>query len=378
MFSLLALLLYVRAAKGAGRGWMIGAAVAYAAALLSKPSAATVPLLAAIIDRLLIGRPWRAIAVPVAVGCAMAVPIVIVNRSIQVAVHASALPLAFRLALPGDTLTHYLCKLLLPMRLGLQYPLRPPDMIHHAWAYAAWVVTLGVAVILWRSKRRWLWAAGLIFAVAPLPVLGWFPFDWQWYAVVADHYLYVALLGPAVAMAYALAGARRPWAYGVAAAYLAVLAALSFRQAGFWADNATLARHALDVNPRSFVAHTLLGAELVPTDPQGAVRELRAAFEIEPNYVTAAGSLKQLLDQLGRPDEARAVMIRSVAANEALPPGQQLDATESYRLLAHYFESHGDPARAAEYYRKLLSRRPNDADARAGLARVAHAPATRP
>lgn len=380
--SLLALLLYVRAARGSGHRWWIGAAVAFAAALLSKPSAATVPLLAAIIDRWLLGRPWRKVVAPMLIGLAMALPVVIVNRSAQIAAHASAVPFAFRLFLPGDALAFYLYKLALPIGLGIQYPMRPIELLHQPLAYAGWLVPLAIALPLWASRQRWpwAWAAALIFAIAPLPVLGFLGFDWQWYSAVADHYLYVALLGPAVAVAYALGSVvrHRREAYVAAVVYLVVLAALSFRQAGFWRDNQALARHALAVNPRSFVAYTILGSEELGHDPPRAAVDLRAAFDIEPNYSKAAQTLKELLDLLGRPDEAREVVIKSLAANEALPPGQRQDGTAAYRTLARDAERRGDRPAAAAFYRKILAHRPDDADAREGMERATRAPTTRP
>ena len=48
-------------------------------------------------------------------------------------------------------------------------------------------------------------AAGALIAVAGVgPVLGLTPFEFQYTSTVADHYLYLAMLGPAVGVAWGL------------------------------------------------------------------------------------------------------------------------------------------------------------------------------
>jgi tetratricopeptide (TPR) repeat protein len=372
--SLAALLFYIRFAQSTAardrRRWYLAATITFAAALLAKPSAASAPLIAAILDRLILRRSWRQLIPPLSLWIFLSLPIILVNRIAQQATGARFVPLWFRPFIPGDAVTFYLSKLILPIHLAIQYPLRPTHMIHQPWAYAGWIIPALLAAILWRARRPWLSAAALIFAAAPLPVLGFLPFDWQWYSAVADHYLYVAMLGPALALAFALSHTTRRLAALATTAWLIALGVASFHQAGFWTDNTTLAQHALAVNPDSFIAHTLLATDAFDTDPERAISEYRKVLAIEPTYWTAAGKLKSLLDRTGRKDEALQLMIQGLTLNESLPADQQFDATNSYRQLAETFEAAGDYPKSAQYYEKLLRAHPSDASAAQALQRV--------
>ena len=73
-----------------------------------------------------------------------------------------------------------------------------------------WVVELG----LWWGRRRvaWIGAAAAVFVSGLVPVLGLIPFDFQYhYSTVADRYVYLALLGLALGMAWSLRQGERGW-----------------------------------------------------------------------------------------------------------------------------------------------------------------------
>src|SRR5205814_4354239 len=100
----------------------------------------------------------------------------------------------------------YLYKLVWPLRLGIIYDRTPQKVLSEHWAYYTWIAPAAIAVLLLllRKRYRWLLAAAGIFCLALLPVLGFVPFDFQETSTVASHYLYLAMLGPALALAIAL------------------------------------------------------------------------------------------------------------------------------------------------------------------------------
>ena len=103
--------------------------------------------------------------------------------------------------------------------------------------------------------------AWLIFLAAPAANLGLLPFDFQIVSTVADHYVYLGLLG--VAIASRGRSVRWPhFALAGAIAVVLVLAVLTFIQAGRWRDSYALWRHAVAVNRDSGLAHGNLGATL--------------------------------------------------------------------------------------------------------------------
>src|SRR5206468_1327381 len=115
-------------------------------------------------------------------------------------------PLWARPLIVGDSLAFYLYKLLFPIRLGVDYGHRPEAMLRETWFYFAWLVPAVVAVLVWLARRRapWLAAAAFAFVLAILPVSGLATSLFQFTSTVADHYLYLAMIGPAMAFAFAL------------------------------------------------------------------------------------------------------------------------------------------------------------------------------
>src|SRR5262249_47357787 len=115
---------------------------------------------------------------------------------------------------------------------------------------------------------------------------------------VADHYLYLAMLGPAlgVAFAYEEIPARRL----VVLAVVTVLLALSSVQASRWKDDATLYGHTLAVNPRSLVAHNNLGQALEEREESGAaLAHYRAALEAAPGDANVLNNVGNTLYKRG-------------------------------------------------------------------------------
>ncbi len=66
------------------------------------------------------------------------------------------------------------------------------------------VGALGLAAWLWYQRTRvpWLVSTAGVFVAGLLPVLGLVPFAFQAYSTVADRYVYIAMLGPALALAW--------------------------------------------------------------------------------------------------------------------------------------------------------------------------------
>ena len=91
-----------------------------------------------------------------------------------------------------------------------------------------------MGLIFWK-RRQWPQAAigGLIFVAGLAPVLGFVPFEFQSFSTVADRYVYLPMLGVALAVAGIMAQSGR----AVMATTIAVVAALSVTTAmGFFSS----------------------------------------------------------------------------------------------------------------------------------------------
>jgi protein O-mannosyl-transferase len=241
-------------------------------------------------------------------------------------------PLWARPLVAGDALMFYFYKLAAPWGLCPDYGRSPTWLLAQSWCYAAWLVPAAFLAALGclRNRRVWLVAAGLSVAWL-LPVLGLVPFDFQRISTVADRYLYLALLGPALALSWALQSGVRGRASGVGeplaasqpppkprnpqipkslarlltAALLLLLGALSFRQTAYWEDDLTLFAHTLSVNPNSVMANHNAGYALAERGMYEQAREYYLkALEIDPSHAETHLSLAIALDELGYRQQA--------------------------------------------------------------------------
>ena len=285
------------------------ATIAYVLALLSKPSAVSLPLAALVLDRGLLKRPWRAILISLLPWFALAVPIAIVAKIAQpVTVAYEAGKLWMRPLLAADAMGFYVYKILCPLWLGVQYHHSPQVEIGLGRVYWMWVIpaAIGLAAWIWRRRAPWL-AAGLgLIVAATLPVLGVVPFQFERYSLVADHYLYLAMLGPALILAFALRSLQYRKALAIAVTIsLLALAVRANVQTWNWRSTEDLFRHELAINPQSVVAYNSLSAyELSMNRPDKAEADARRAMEIQPDEAQAYGNLGVALARQNHTAEA--------------------------------------------------------------------------
>lgn len=350
------------------------ATVAFVLAMLSKPTAIVIPFVAGLLDVVLLRRPLRRVLPALLPWLLLVVPVIIEGKIAQPAVNNPRqphVPLAVRPLVAADALGYYLYKLALPARLGIQYD-RNPDVVRaHGWHYVTWLAPAAVAAFaVWAWRRRridWAPAAVGVFWLGVAPVLGFAPFDFQFFSTVADHYLYFAMLGPALAVAFVLSGRRtaaseaelgdgiaRPAgraAWAVAAVVLVALAARSHLQAYHWRDSFALFRHAVDVNPRSNLGWRNLGQAYASAGrTEDALRADRAAAAVDPwsrgNY--AASLANSALTMLAQAEAARAAGRASEANALSVDARRRLDAAEGEYAAALRLDLGPDERQAAE------------------------------
>jgi len=306
--GLLCLWLYVLHARASGRGlgpWA-AALAAFVLAILSKPSAVVIPLMAAVLDVGVLRRGWRSAAASLWPFFAVALGRSIAAIAIQPTDAAVAtVPLWARSFVAGDALAFYLGKLVWPVSMAPFYD-RSPQVVLAGGSW--WLGTAVCASLLlgaWVARRRWPLPLGalLLFAAGLAPVLGLVPFVFQVHSTVADRYTYLALLGPALLLA-ALVRGRAP------AQILAVLAlgAAGLRardQVELWRDSRALFEHNLKVHPASSFVHSNLGEVLAREDDvDAAIEHFREAVRLAPESAQLRNNLGTYLGQRGRLDEA--------------------------------------------------------------------------
>lgn len=304
MFSLLAIACALQAIEHDARRpavWWGGAIGCFIFALLSKPSAVTLPVVAAAVLWMLRDRDAgvagskeetraaqasparkRIILAVLFVGFLIALPIALVTRAAQPAIDVPATARWQRPLVAADAIAFYLGKLIVPLGMTVDYGRTPAAVFTSRAAYWTWIVPVVVTALVLLRGRRALIGAWVIFIAAPAANLGLLPFDFQMVSTVADHYVYLGLLGVAIAVAWFIK--RWPRVRIAAVTAVAVLGVLTFIHAGRWRDSYSLWRHAIAVRPASGLAHVNLGvAYLSDGRPHEALPLLVRAAAIDPH-----------------------------------------------------------------------------------------------
>jgi len=227
---------------------------------------------------------------------------------------AFVLSIPERLLVAGHAFWFYLGKLLWPVNLAFSYPrwtLHPDSPLAYGWLAAG--VAFGALIFLLRPRLgRGPEVALLFYLLTLAPLLGFVMLFTFIYTFVADHYQYVACLGPialaAAGLARALdAPAKLPaWLKpALCGALLLTLGTLTWRQCGMYANQEVLWRATLERNPASWMARVNLGEFLAQEGRlDEAVPLWREAIHLNPRDAAAYYDLGVADAQDGRAREA--------------------------------------------------------------------------
>ena len=343
----------------------------------------------------------------------MSVPCIVITRIVQPGIGQIAWWTRPFIAL--DALAFYLSKLFWPASLGIDYGRSPSYVMQHGDLRWTWILPAGIAGALWVTRRRsrGFIAGAAICVAALLPVLGFIPFDFQYYSTVADHYLYLPMLGVAVCAAWLLTQLQCRFSANAditsehsrssrliplfAILVLLVLSAKSRLQTQYWRDSHALFTHALAVNPSSFLAcNNLAGAYFAAGDISSAERYALKSVNLEPDQLPSQLMLASVLARKGDLEDAERIYRAIYADNprnaaiagelaevlakqgrlgEAISLARQAIALEPNLVAAHVnlgsmlANAHDFPAAVAELQR-ALQLNPRYLQARLNLAAV--------
>ena len=387
-------------AERAGRGRREGLALlCFALALCSKPTAATLPCIAWLLDVLILERPAGKAALALAGWGLLSLICVLMNHAVQPVNPAIVTPLWSRPFITADALCFYLKQLIWPLRLAVDYGRTPGVVLGLLWNQPWWLIPFVLVGLAWWRRRAWpVAAAGVaIFFLYPLPTSGPVPYYFHGYSTVADRYLYLGLLGPALILAWGLTRRPSPVAYGIAAICLLLYGFTDTIQVATWDNSFSLWQHTIDVNPHSWVGYSNLGMAMIRSDdPNSGAALGRRAVLLNPQYAVAhytvglglarQGDLSHARDEFGAaialsPDylgayvNLAAVCLLEGRYEEAASSARhalQLDPNrgEAYQYLGIALAQLGDLSGAVEALRKKVALQPEDSDGYAKLSMV--------
>ncbi|MCK6683989.1 MAG: tetratricopeptide repeat protein, partial [Thermoanaerobaculia bacterium] len=300
-----------------------------------------------------------------------------------------------RVVLAGRVFAFYLGKMLLPTNLAFIYPRWEIDASVW-WQWLPTIAALALLTLAWILRERvgrgpltvLLLLGGVIF-----PAMGFFNVYAMRYSYVADHFAYQAVAIFAAAVACPIAAALEPLSLALRRAatalvlvVFAILGVLTFHQGRAYADEDTLWRHTLAVNPGCFMCHTNYGSSLMARGNlddafshfQASLRlrrdvktylnlarveELRerfdaaadwleAALRLDPVHPIALMNLAAMNTKAGRFDEA--IVQYEKALEHSLP-----DIHLAYNGLGAALAGKGRYLEAAEQFKRALVANPD-------------------
>lgn len=318
-FSLLSLMGYARYVRAPSAARYAATLLPFAAALLSKQMAVTLPFLMLVLDRWPLGRagvPLRRRLLEKVPLLAMSAAACVLTVLAQVAGKGLTLTLAeftLRQRVESSLLATaaYIRKAAWPDGLAVYYPF--PSETFPAWEVAAAAALLsGASWLAWRFRESgpWLLAGWLWFLGTLVPVIGLVRVGRQF---IADRYSYFPYIGLFIIASWAVSGAARrlgarparPALLAAAMLPVAAFGAAAYGQATVWRSNESLFRQALSSTRANAFVEFLMGRELAL---QGrldeAIVHLENALRLAPDAPEAYNDLGIGLSLAGRFDEA--------------------------------------------------------------------------
>ena len=303
-----------------------GALFLLALALLAKSTACTWPV-ALLLILWLQGKPLAArrvwqIMPFFALGLLMGMVSIWWERHHQYAVgDAYAIGWMSRLLIASRAMWFYAAKLFWPAGLSFSYArwqIAPTDPWQYLWPAGC----IMAAVAIWAGARG-LKAAALFYVAMLAPMLGFIMQYAFRYTFMADHYQYVASIGP-----LALAAAALDRLFGrlgrakvlIYASLLMLLGVLTWRQCRNYADSETLWRATLESTPTSSIARNNLSQALLDKGRlDEAIQLSRAVLAGLPNDPVARNNLGFALLEKGRVEESISCFAQAIAAQPKDP-----------------------------------------------------------
>ena len=379
LFYLLALGTYLRAMRLDGTGpshrpalrLEIVALILFACALLSKTVTMTLP---GVIAMLIVWKRDRIerhelvrLSGPLALGLILSLNTAIMEKFYVGAVGKEwDLSFAERLLVAGRALWFYLRKLAWPTDVVFIYPRWTLDAFQWwQWCFPVAAVLVGALLFGWRrSIGSGPFVAAFYYAGTLVPALGFFSVYPMRYSFVANHFAYLAMIGP-IALA-ASAGARfaarvprapRESLRVGAMALIFILVVLSNSEARNYRDLPTLWARTIARNPDCSMCYQNLGLALASVGrvPE-AIAQFEAALRLKPDNATAHTTLGIALASVGRVPEA----IAQFEAALRLKP----DYAEAHNNLGFALASVGRVPEAITQYEEALRLKPDLAGGR--------------
>ena len=303
--------------------WYGSSLLAFLLALLAKPTMVGLPLLTLLYawwKRQKITRQdlWRMLPM---LFQAFALGLITVWYQHERAIGGETIPIGgplSRMAVAGMAIIFYLVKIIWPVGLMPIYPQWSVQSVE-VWQLLPWVGLAVVGWFSWRHRSSWgrhVIMAGGFFLLMVAPVLGFVDMAFMRISWVADHFLYLPMIGPLAGLAawgsHWLAGhaSRFRWASrSLAIGTVGLLASLSFEAASHWQSSHALWTYSLSVNKQAWPAWMAVG------DKEHGRENLAAAYHC---YSQAVLLREEVSDTLHYREAVMEILLKQGEYSKAL------------------------------------------------------------
>ena len=273
-----------------------------------------------------------------------------------------------RVLIASRAVWFYLGKLLWPSKLTFIYPrwhIDLSDPVAYGWLIAT---AVAVAAIYFGRRQfgRGTETALLFFVLTLSPLLGFIMLYTFRYSFVADHYQYLACIGPIALVSAGFVSVcdrigNGRWPLVGAFAIVGTLTILTFRQSATYRDVETLWRTTIAKDPGSWMAYNNLGVvQFEKGETDDAIEKYQRSLQLHRDYPEALYNLGSALLQKGAIDEAINLCQESLKLQPIDP--------DAHVVLGNALMSKQDVDGAIAHYRQALKLRPDDPNAHYNLA----------
>lgn len=410
LFGLLSAWFFLKSDAQRFDGWYWLSLFAFALAMLSKTSVATLPLILLLIVWWLHGQIYRWDLVKIApfIGVAIALTTLTLwfqNHDARSILRSEGI--VDRLLGAGAVVWFYLDKAFLPIDLNFVYPQWSIQSDKLLW-WLPLIATVTVTAVLW-WKRDTSWGRPLFFAwsffcLALAPAMGFVDAGYMKFSLVADHYQHLALIAVVALIAVAWSnvyqreyGKGRAAITALAAAGVVALAFLTHCQAALYSNAIKLYESTLKKNPTCWLAENNLGIAWAKTGQyEKAIQCFKLAIQFNPDDAEAYYNWGNALLNSGRPEEAieryqQSLQIQPASVgplynlgNALLDIGQfaeaisrfeealkwQSDFPEAHLNLGIALASVGRLREAVEHFQRAIELKPDSVESYFNLAKT--------
>ena len=335
-FSLWALIFYLGYLRKSNRKFWWTALIAYAAALLSKPTSTPLPLLMLLLDYWPLARfSKKTVLEKIPFLILGMIAAIITYLSQKNTSGATVYPGLQFLLVPGYNIMFYLFKFIWPIHLSSFYPFPEPFTLANPVVAAMVGGTCLLIVILlvsWRWTKAFL-IGWLFFFIALIPTMGGIRFN---DVIASDKYAYLPLIGILIVLGWLL---NRFWdqnrtstrvdyrtrthAIPRHAGLILLVLILTVAETAVardylakWQDSGVLYRYMLKLAPNSASLHFGYGKRLYDNgrfDP--AITQFNETIRLDPNFTLAYNNIGAILMQRKDWDHAAAYFTKAIQTN---------------------------------------------------------------